>query len=365
MLGESGLERLAIAHPDPLKLQRAEEFERKYPTSPHGNGGVANVLRTGRSELVEQLTDEMIDAATVSAEQRDDIRALSITSYMIVPLRTRRGNVGTITFVSSESRRRFTDADLRFAEMVADRAAVAIENAWAFEDARTANRAKDEFLATLSHELRTPLNAILGYTRMMKTGAVSEDRQESALAVIERNGTMLAQILEDLLDISRIVSGKMRLEVRPVDVRQVISDAIGTVRPAADAKGITLRTCLDADGLTLNADRDRLQQVLWNLLTNAVKFTPPGGTVTVEAGASTRGIEIAVADTGRGIQASLLPHVFERFTQGDTRLGREHRGLGLGLSIARNIVEMHGGTITSESGGEGKGSTFRVTLPIP
>jgi PAS domain S-box-containing protein len=364
ILREDGtLERLAIAHPDPARLQIAEDYQRKHPTDLQSPSGVGHVLRTGRSELVEHLTANMTDAAVSDSEPGADLRELGLTSYMIVPLRTRRGTAGAITFVSAESGRRYTEADLRFAETVADRAAVAIENAWAFEQARTANRLKDEFLAMLSHELRTPLNAMLGYTRMLKTGAVPEDRRESALEVIERNGTTLAQILEDLLDVSRIVAGKLRLEVRPVDVGQVIADAISTVRPAADAKGIRLRARLDTPAVTLNADRDRLQQVLWNLLNNAVKFTPSGGTITVDAGASDRGVEIAVSDTGRGIAPTLLPHVFERFMQGDTRLGREHRGLGLGLSIARHIVEMHGGTIVADSEGEGKGSTFRVTLP--
>ncbi|MGE5814783.1 MAG: ATP-binding protein, partial [Acidobacteriota bacterium] len=364
MLNDSdSSEQLAVAHSDPARLRLAEEFQRKYPPDRDAPSGLPGVLRTGRSELVEQLTDDMVESADISSEHRADIRALGITSYMIVPLRTRRGTVGAITFVSAESHRRFTNADLRFAETVADRAAVAIENAWAFEDARTANRLKDEFLAMLSHELRTPLNAMLGYTRMLQTGAVPDDRRESALSVIERNGTMLSQILEDLLDVSRIVSGKMRLEVRPVDVRQVITDAIGTVRPAAEAKGISVSAHLETAALALNADRDRLQQVLWNLLNNAVKFTPSGGTITVNAQAGADGIEISVADTGRGIPATLLPHVFERFMQGDTRLGREHRGLGLGLSIARNIVEMHGGTISADSEGEGKGAVFRVNLP--
>jgi signal transduction histidine kinase len=284
-------------------------------------------------------------------------------SYMIVPLRTRRGVVGTIMFVAAESGRHYTEADLRFAETVADRAAVAIENAWAFEEAREANRMKDEFLAMLSHELRTPLNAMLGYTRMMRTGAVPIDRRDAALDVIERNGTMLAQILEDLLDVSRIVSGKLRLEMRPVQLGQVVNDAIGTVRPAADAKGIALECRVDEERLTFNGDRDRLQQVLWNLLNNAVKFTPTGGAVSVEAHAANGAVHIVVSDTGRGIPPALLPHVFERFTQGDTRLGREQRGLGLGLSIARHIVEMHGGTISAHSEGEGRGAVFRVALP--
>lgn len=364
MLREDGtLHRLAVAHQDRARLQLAGELHRKHPPTLDDRTGIANVLRTGRSELAPQIVDDGVQASGLSAEGGGDVRALGLTSYMMVPLRTRRGTVGVITFISAESRRHFTEADLRFAETVADRAAVAIENVWAFEEARTANRLKDEFLAMLSHELRTPLNAMLGYTRMLKTGAVPEDRRESALAVIERNGTTLAQILEDLLDVSRIVSGKLRLEVTPVDVSQVIADAIGTVRPAAEAKGIQLKTRFDASGLTLNADRDRLQQVLWNLLNNAVKFTPSGGTIRVEANAAPSGVQIAVSDTGRGIPPALLPHIFERFMQGDTRLGREHRGLGLGLSIARHIVEMHGGTIAADSEGEGKGSTFRVMLP--
>jgi signal transduction histidine kinase len=364
MLTDSGaLERLAVAHTDPTRLQFAEDLARKYPRDPAAKAGVSNVLRTGRSELVGQLTDEMLVAANLSADQLADLRSLGIVSYMIVPLRTRRGAAGAITFVASESQRRYTEADLRFAETVADRAAVAIENAWAFEEARTANRLKDDFLAILSHELRTPLNAMLGYTRMLKNGSLPDEKRDTALAVMERNGTMLAQILEDLLDVSRIVSGKMRLDVRPVDLRQVINDAMATVRPAADAKGISLAARVDAAALMLNGDRDRLQQVLWNLLNNAVKFTPAGGRITVAARQRPHGIDVSVTDTGRGIASELLPHVFERFTQGDTRLGREHRGLGLGLSIARNIVEMHGGTISAESEGEGKGAVFRFTLP--
>lgn len=363
IMTDGNVERLAVAHPDPVRLQMAEEFQRNYPTDPAARTGIAEVLRTGRSALVEYLSEDMLNAADITADRRDAVRALGITSFMIVPLRTRRGTTGAITFVSAESQRRFTDVDLRFAETVADRAAVAIENAWAFEEVRTANRLKDEFLAMLSHELRTPLNAILGYTRMLKTGAVPPDRHESALAVIERNGTILAQILEDLLDVSRIVSGKLRMEVRPIDLAPVITDAVGTIRPAADAKGITLKVDVSAGGLMLNADRDRLQQVLWNLLNNAVKFTPAGGTIRIEAAATERAIEVVVSDTGRGIPPALLPHIFERFMQVDTRPGREHRGLGLGLSIARHLVEMHGGTIAADSEGEGRGSTFRVTLP--
>ncbi len=365
MLTSQGtLERLAVAHPDPARVRQAEAFHQKYPPDLDAPRGFAGVLRTGQAELVERLTDEMIDAGATSPEHRADVRALGIVSYMIVPLITRRGTIGAITFVAAESGRHYTASDLRFAETVADRAAVAIENIWAYEEARLANQLKDEFLATLSHELRTPLNAMLGYTRMLKAGAVPAERRESALEVIERNGGTLAQILEDLLDVSRIISGKLRLEMSAVEADQLLADAVSTLRPAADAKGITMQTRTNAPGLVLQADRDRLQQVLWNLLTNAVKFTPAGGTITIEVAAESDSVQFTVSDTGRGIDAALLPHVFERFRQGDSRIGRQHGGLGLGLSIARHIVEMHGGTISAESDGENKGSTFRVRLPI-
>ncbi len=363
LTSQGSLERLAVAHPNPGRLKLAEEFYRKHPLSLDGETGVAGVLRTGRSELVERVTDEMIAAGPIDDEQRAEVLALRIASFMIVPLRTRRGMVGAITFVSAESGRHYSESDLRFAETVADRAAVAIENIWAYEEARLANQLKDEFLANLSHELRTPLNAMLGYTRMLKAGAVPADRRESALDVIERNGGTLAQILEDLLDVSRIISGKLRLELREVDADQLVADAVSTVQPAADAKRIALRVEAGHPGLTLHGDRDRLQQVLWNLLTNAVKFTPRGGTITVSVTREAEGVQFTVADTGRGMDAALLPHIFERFKQGDTRIGREHGGLGLGLSIARHIVEMHGGTISAESDGDGKGSTFFVRLP--
>ena len=356
-------ERLALAHAEPARVQLAEAFLRRYPRAKDAPTGLWNVLRSGRSERMD-LTREIIDAAPIGDAHRRAIDELSITSYMIVPLRTRQGTVGAITFVSAESRRRFGDADLRFAETVADRAAVAIENAWAFGEARAASQLKDEFLATLSHELRTPLNAIVGYARMLRSGAVPGDRRDHAVEVIERNAQSLTQIVEDILDVSRIIAGKLRLNVTTVDAHRLARDAVATVAPAAQAKNLVLRSEVAPDTPSLTGDADRLQQVCWNLLTNAVKFTPPGGAVDFTIRSMANLVEIRVSDTGRGIPSDILPHIFERFRQADVRASRDHGGLGLGLSIARSIVEMHGGTMVAESEGEGRGAAFTVRLPV-
>jgi signal transduction histidine kinase len=358
------LEQLALAHADPARVAFAREFRRKYPTDPTRPGSPHQVVRTGESYLLPHLTDEMIAGGARSEAHRDDVLALRITSYMVVPLRTRLGVAGAMTFVSSESGRHFTASDVRFAETVADRAATAIENAKAYDEARRANQLKDDFLATLSHELRTPLNAILGYAQMLRTGAIPDEGRARALEVIERNSGMLAQIVEDILDVSRIISGKLKLAVTAVDVRALLGDAIATVSPAADGRGVILKSRVDEGITTINADEDRLRQVLWNLLTNAVKFTGAGGLVEVAVSClPTGGCEITVRDTGRGISPEFLPYIFERFRQADSRSAREQGGLGLGLSIVRSIVEMHGGTIHASSDGEGKGAAFSVRLP--
>jgi PAS domain S-box-containing protein len=356
-------ERLAVAHPDPERVKLAKEFYERYPPSLDDPRGLGEVVRTGESSIIEQLTDDMLVAGARSPEHLADIRALGVKSFMMVPLRTRKGTIGAITFVAAESGRSYTEADLRFAETVADRASLAVENAWAYDEARNANQLKDEFLATLSHELRTPLNAMLGYTRMLRASAVPQDRRDSALEVIERNGKMLAQIVDEVLDVSRIVSGKLRLSVQRLDPSRMLADAMAIILPAADAKGIQLRSTIDPDVHAVQADPDRLQQVLWNILTNAVKFTPAGGRIDVSITGLASDVEIVVSDTGRGIDPAFLPHIFERFRQADSRFTREHGGLGLGLSIARNIVEMHGGTIQAESEGQGQGATFRIRLP--
>lgn len=229
-------------------------------------------------------------------------------------------------------------------------------------EAERASRLKDEFLATLSHELRTPLTAILGWTALLE-GELTSDEVREGVAVITRNAQAQRALIEDLLDMNRILSGKLRLELEPVDLAEVIMAALETVRPAAEARGVRLVVDLVEGASTLPVDPARIQQVIWNLLTNAIKFTPRDGSVTTSLRSTADAVEIAVADTGVGIAPEFLPHVFERFRQADASSTRQHRGLGLGLSIVKHLVEMHGGNTIASSEGVGQGATFTVTLP--
>jgi signal transduction histidine kinase/ActR/RegA family two-component response regulator len=231
-------------------------------------------------------------------------------------------------------------------------------------DAEKANRLKDEFLATVSHELRTPLNAILGWSRMLRMGKLDQETFARGLETIDRNAKSQAQLVEDLLDTSRIISGKLRLDVRPVELVTVIETAMDAVRPAADARDIQIRKVLDPMAGPVSGDSERLQQVVWNLLSNAIKFTPKGGRVEIRLERVNSHVEIIVSDTGKGISADFLPHVFELFRQADSTISREHTGLGLGLAITRRIVEMHGGVIRADSPGENQGATFTVMIPL-
>ena len=232
------------------------------------------------------------------------------------------------------------------------------------EDAQAANHAKDEFLATLSHELRTPLNAILGWVRLMHSGSLDPATTRRALEIIERNTRLQAQLIEDLLDVSRIISGKLRLDLRPASMSSVVDVAIDSARPTADAKHIQLEFNSTAENDNVLIDQARMQQVVWNLLSNALKFTPEGGTVTISVSCAESALVLRVEDTGAGIGPQFLPHVFDRFRQEDAATTRAHGGLGLGLSIVRHLVELHGGTVRAESDGEGRGSAFVVELPV-
>ena len=233
------------------------------------------------------------------------------------------------------------------------------------QEAQAANRAKDEFLATLSHELRTPLNAILGWARLLSSGNLDPQTARKAIEIIERNTRLQAQLIEDLLDISRIITGKLRLHLRAVPVSRIIDAAVDSVRPSADAKRITIDAALADPDQPLLCDAARMQQVIWNLLTNAIKFTPEGGTIRVTAErVDDAALVIGVADSGMGITPDFLPFVFDRFRQQDAASTRAHGGLGLGLSIVRHVTELHGGTVEAKSEGEGRGATFSVRVPL-
>ena len=373
MIGLDGvaLERVAVAHIDHAKVRLAEELVQRYPPDPNADIGVPKVVRTGKSEHYAEIPDAIIVASAVDAEHLQILRELRLRSAMIVPLKARGRILGALTFVHAESDRRYTSDDLAFVEEFARRAAIAVDNAALYEseqnarrNAELASRAKDDFLATVSHELRTPLNAMLGWTRMLRGGELPADKQARALETIERNAVTQAQLIEDLLDVSRIVSGKLRLDVQSVEMPAIVEHAVDALRLASEARNVRLLTTIDDNAGTIMGDPHRLQQVLWNLLSNAIKFTPKGGKVHLKLERVDSSLRIAVTDTGRGISPEFLPHVFERFRQADGATTRAYGGLGLGLAISRHIVELHGGSIDVTSKGEGQGATFVVLLPI-
>jgi PAS domain S-box-containing protein len=289
---------------------------------------------------------------------------LPVRSYLAVPVKGVRGDVIGGLFFGHSRVGVFTEEHERLAQGIAAWASVALENARLYMDAQAANRMKDEFLAVLSHELRTPLNAILGYSRLLRGGMLPPEKAARGLETLERNATLLTQIVEDVLDVSRIVSGKIRLDVQPVELPVIVDNAVATVQPAADAKGVRVHTIIDPRVGPVSGDPGRLQQVAWNLMSNAVKFTPRNGQVQVRLERVNSHVEIVVSDTGVGIRPDFLPYVFERFRQAEAGTTRKTGGLGLGLAIVRHIVEMHGGTVDASSAGEGQGATFRVRLPL-
>jgi signal transduction histidine kinase/CheY-like chemotaxis protein len=317
-----------------------------------------------RPELYPNVPEELLALVARDAGHLKILRELGLKSALIVPLIAHNRVLGAISLIGAESGKQFTAADLDFAEDLAHRAALAVDNARLYRDAQEVNRLKDEFLATLSHELRTPLTAVLGWTRLLGTNQLDEATARRALETIERNAQAQVQLIDDILDVSRIIRGKLRLNVRPSELTPVIEAAVDSVRPAAEAKGIRLHVVLDPRAGPVSGDPDRLQQVVWNLLTNAVKFTPKDGRVQVLLTRVNSHLELTVSDTGQGIEEKFLPFVFDRFRQADPSTTRIHGGLGLGLAIVRHLVELHGGTVTVESPGAGQGTTFKVSLPL-
>jgi PAS domain S-box-containing protein len=385
---------VAAAHINPAKETILLDVQRRYlPSLNNRANPVVKVIESGQPELIPDMSGEFLKSIARDEEQLRIFEELEPRSGMVVPLVAHGNKIGAITFVSSESARRFGAAELAFAEVVAGRAASAVDNARLYYEAREASRIKDEFLATVSHELRTPLNAILGWLYLLKSRKLDDVTAMEAMDTIERNARSQAQLVEDLLDISRIITGKLRMEVKKVKLRPVINSALDGVRPAADAKAIQIHASFDPDADDVLGDPNRLRQIIWNLLSNAIKFTPEEGRVDVrvepvitKANAGKPGddesnsmawntreingnrrassfVRVTVSDTGEGISPEFLPHVFERFRQADASTTRLHGGLGLGLAIVRHLVEMHGGSVQADSPGEGLGATFSVSLP--
>jgi PAS domain S-box-containing protein len=364
----AGPSRVAVAHVDSAKAERVLELHQRYPPQDDDVSGVARVLASEVPELLPEVPDTLLRRIVRDSEHLALLREVGFQSCIRVPMRARERSFGVITFAIAGRRHRYDRRDLALAEELGRRAAVAMDNALLYleaqraqAEAQDANRLKDDFLATLSHELRTPLTSILGWTQMLlKRGDMDAAGQRRGLETIERNARVQRQLVEDLLDVSRITTGKLVLDLKEVPLAEVVHAALESVRPTAEARGVHLEAQVERLGESVLADATRLQQVLWNLLTNAIKFTERNGRVWLEARSEGGAVVLTVRDTGKGIAREFLPHVFERFRQGE--LG--HGGLGLGLAIVRHLVELHGGTVGVHSDGPGTGATFKVRLPM-
>jgi signal transduction histidine kinase/ActR/RegA family two-component response regulator len=378
------VQRVAIAHRDPSKEELAQQMRYRYPYNPEANIGVPKVLRTGEAEMFSHISLSLLESAAPDADHLRFLREVGLRSYMCVPMIGRGQTVGAISFITAESGYHYTQTDLALAQDIGRRAGIAIENAHLYQEAQQAreeaeaaraqaeaaqieaeraNRAKDEFLAVVSHELRTPLTPILGWLHLLRTSRLNAPQTTQALETIERSARLQVQLVNDLLDVSRIVSGKLRLEIRQCDINRAITDAVASVRGAADMKGIHLKVTVDVVG-QVDCDGDRLQQIVWNLLSNAIKFSPEGSSVELRVQRQEPKLIISVRDYGIGIEPDFLPYVFDRFRQADSATTRRHGGLGLGLAIVNHLVEMHGGTIVVQSDGAGQGALFSVALPL-
>ncbi len=335
------------------------------PVTAHGPNSRA--VRTGQVVITNDYMRKQRGHPTVVVGPDNGLRP---ETSMAVPMAVMGRIIGTIEVQCYQSKV-YRPEHVTAMSMAANLTAVAIENVRLLKLERTArqaaeesNRLKDEFLATVSHELRTPLTAILGWSRLLEDGSVEDHTKKQAIETICRNAKAQAQIVDDILDVSRIITGNLYLDLHPMALAPVVKNAINVVRPTADAKGIKIDAYLDATPAMVSGDANRLQQVIWNLLSNAVKFTANGGRVFVKLAQNGSMVEITVSDTGQGISREFIPFVFDRFRQADSTTTRQHGGLGLGLAIARHLVEIHGGTIKADSAGEGRGATFTIRLPI-
>jgi PAS domain S-box-containing protein len=369
MLEDGEICRLAVAHVDPSKVRWVEELERRYPRDPNATSGVPEVLRTGRAEWVSQIPASLIEAAARDEEHLQILRELGLRSYIAVPLVVTGRAWGVLSLVMAESNRTYDADDLAFATALADRAAVAVENARLFREAERAReaavlaaRAKDDFLAMLGHELRNPLAPIMNALAWLKLGAMGTDRDKKAREIIDRQVRSMARLVDDLLDVSRIGRGRIELLQERVDIASVVDKAVEVATPLIHERCHVMHVEIGR-GLVVQGDPHRLVQVFANLLTNAAKYTEPRGHITVDGEQEGDEVVVRVRDTGIGITSELLARIFEVFVQQTQAVERSQGGLGLGLAIVKGLVELHGGRVSARSGGANRGSEFIVRLP--
>lgn len=363
MVGKGGeLDRLAVAHADPDKQSLAIELAKRYPPDPTVPYGPLQVLRTGEPELMTAIPEELILRAARDDEHLRILRALGLKSYICVPLVGKDRIVGVLTFIAAESGRRFGPEDLATAEDLAHRASIAIENARLYSDLRDADRRKDEFLAMLAHELRNPLAPIRSGLEVLAIDA--GDEKTETIELMQGQVDHLVRLVDDLLDVSRIMRGRIELRREPLPLSQILEQAVDALRQTIEAAGQELVVTAPEEEVWLEADPVRLVQVIENLLGNASKYSDTGG--RIELGAEQRGsaVILRVRDQGVGIEADLLPRVFDLFTQARRSLDRAQGGLGIGLTLVKNLVALHGGTVSARSDGPGCGSEFIVSLPV-
>jgi signal transduction histidine kinase/ActR/RegA family two-component response regulator len=362
--GDGSLRRLAVAHQDRAKIGLAHELMREYPSDPQAPGGAVAVLRTGKPEIVSEITDDMLVQGARDERHLGLIRSLGLKSYICVPLVVSGHSLGVLTFATAESGRRYTQADLTLAMDLAHRAVVAVQNTKLYEALREADRRKDEFLATLAHELRNPLAPIRNSLQILKMPRLDAGTVERSREMMERQVHHLVRLVDDLLDVSRVMRSKIELRRERVELSMVVARAVETVQLLVEAQGHELTVQLPPESLPLDADPVRLAQVVGNLLTNAAKYTEANGRIRLTA--HREGVEavLRVSDNGIGIARDMLPHVFELFVQANHAAARSQGGLGIGLTLVKNLVEMHHGTVEARSAGLGRGSEFAIRLPL-
>jgi PAS domain S-box-containing protein len=361
---DGALKPVAVAHRNPEKIALAHEVHRRFALDRASAGRPWNILSTGSAELISEITDELLERSIPKKELLEGLRELGLNSCIGVPLKVRGKTLGVMTLFSTESGRRYDQADLALAQELADRGAVAIENTRLYRELKDADRRKDEFLATLAHELRNPLAPIRNALQILKMPRVDATIAQQTRDIMERQVHQLVRLVDDLLDVSRVMQGKIDLRKEPVELATVVARAVETAKPLIEAHRHHLDIAVSSESLMLQGDPVRLTQVIGNLLTNSAKYTDPNGHIWLTARREGQHAVLRIRDNGIGIAPDILPHVFDLFVQADHASTKAHGGLGIGLTLVKKLVEMHDGQVEGRSAGMGKGSEFIVRLPL-